>query len=478
MSTPRISATELARLLNSADQPIYVLDDDLTIVFINRACQEWLGTSAEGLLGRRCAYHSALTVPGPDAMAAGLCPPPRAAAGETVVATVSRLAEDGTLIERQARFLPLVTAREDVLGVIALVDATDRPPLPAGGEVLGDAERYGEQSSEVTEADAIALHQHVRRYRQEAAVRYRADRLIGRGPNMQLARRQIALAAACRSSVLLVGPPGSGRQHLAAAIHYAANPPSEKGDASLLTVPFFRPLDCSLLGPDLLGAVIAAVAQAGVTGERAATGTLLFHRVDELLAEVQAELAGLLARRPPAARLIATATEPLAELVRHGKFRDDLAAALSTIVVRLPPLVERREDLPLLAQLFLEDCNAAGRRQIGGFTPTALDRLDAYSWPGNLDELAEVVAEAHRRASRLEIDFGDLPERLHWVARAAAQPRRPDEAIVLDEYLLHVERELIRRALTRTKGNKARAARLLGMTRPRLYRRMTQLGLE
>ena len=88
------------------------------------------------------------------------------------------------------------------------------------------------------------------------------------------------------------------------------------------------------------------------------------------------------------------------------------------------------------------------------------------------------MAEAHQRAAGPEIDVADLPERLHWAAQAAAQPRRAEETIVLDEYLGRVERELIRRALARAKGNKARAARLLGMTRPRLYRRMVQLGLE
>lgn len=85
---------------------------------------------------------------------------------------------------------------------------------------------------------------------------------------------------------------------------------------------------------------------------------------------------------------------------------------------------------------------------------------------------------AHRRASAAEIGVDDLPEQLHLAAQAAAYPRRPEETIVLDEFLGRVERELIRRALARAKGNKAKAARLLGLTRPRLYRRMVQLGLE
>jgi transcriptional regulator of acetoin/glycerol metabolism len=464
MPLQRINATELARLLNSAAQPIYVLDDELTVVFLNRACREWLGATAEGLPGRRCAYHSSPTVAGPDAVAAGLCPPPQVSSGQSVVANVSYRAEDGRLIERRARFLPLGIGPDSVLGIIALVDAADQPPADADDHRMADS----------AEAGPIALHGHISRFRQEAAARYRADRLIGNGPAMRLARRQVELAVGSRCSVLLVGPPGSGRQHLAAAIHYGSNAALSGASAAGPLIP----LDCSLLGADLLDSTIAALARVNARGESPGQCTLLLNRVDELSADVQTELAIILGRRPPALRLLATAAQPLAELARRKKFRDDLAAMLSTIVVELPPLVQRRDDLPLLAQLFLEEANATGLRQIGGFSAAALDRLDAYAWPGNLDELAEVVAQSHRRAAGPEIGVEDLPEKLHLAAQAAAHPRRTEETIVLDEYLARVERELIRRALARAKGNKARAARLLGMTRPRLYRRMVQLGLE
>lgn len=460
MPPQRVHTAALARLLNSAKQPIYVLDEELTIVFLNRACQEWLG-AGELLLGRRCAYHSSPASEPLDAAAAGLCPPPEVLDGKAVAAAVSRV-EDGTLIERRASFLPLGDA-ESLLGVLVVVDAEDQPRASSGGETPADSK----------EAGSIALHEHIRRFRQEAAARYRADRLIGDGAVMRLARRQVELAASSRSSVLVVGPPGSGRQYLAAAIHYGVKPAS-----SAPTTATFMPLDCSVLGADLLEAVVAAMARAKLLDEPTAPGTLLFHRVDELSVDLQVELAAFFVRRPPAWRLIATATEPLIELARRGKFRDDLAAALSTIVIELPPLAQRRDDLPLLAQLFLEELNAGGRRQIGGFTPAALDLMDGYSWPGNLDELAEAVAEAHQRAAGREIDVSDLPDRLQLSGQTAAHPRRTDETIVLNEYLGRVERELIRRALARAKGNKARAARLLGMTRPRLYRRMLQLGLE
>jgi len=464
MSSQRVNTTELVKLLNLAGRPIYVLDEDLTVVFINRACRDWLGAAAEGLLGLCCAYHSSPAVVGADAVAAGLCPPPRVLSGECVTATVSLATKDETLVERRARFLPLGFDGEDVLGIVVVLDATNQ----------SSADRGNSCGTGTNEPGPIALHEHLRRFRREAVARYRANRLVGQGPIMQLARRQVELAAAGQANVLLVGPPGSGRQHLAAAIHYGANlstPNSES--AGPLT-----PLDCSLLGVDLLDAVVAAVAREAILDEPAIPSSLLLHRVDEVPVDVQVQLMEFFARRPPRHRLMASASEPLNDLARRGKFNAGLAALLSTIMIELPPLAERREDLPLLAQLFLEECNAVGTRQIGGFSQTALDRLDAYSWPGNLDELAQVVAQSHQRTAGPEISPEDLPQKIHLATQAAAQPRRVEETINLDEYLGRIERELIRRALARAKGNKARAARWLGLTRPRLYRRMVQLGLE
>ena len=437
MSSPRTRSLELAKLFNAAKQPIYVLDEELTVVFLNRACEDWLA-APESLVGRRCAYHSSLTVTGLDAVAASLCPPPEVLAGEIAVATVSRVDESGRPSVRSARFVPLGIKAECLLGVLAVLDTVDQPPALSQRDAAG----------ELQEAEPNVLHEHVRRFRQEAAARYRADRLIGDGPAMRLARRQVELATVGGASVLLVGPPGSGRRHLAAAIHYGASPPSPER----LAAPTLVPLDCSLLGPDLLEEVAGAVARGRLLDEKTVPGTLLLHRVDEISSDLQVELAGLFVRRPLNWRLMATAAGPLAELARRGKFREDLAAALSTIVIELPSLARRREDLPLLAQLFLEDLNATGHRQIGGFSAAALDLLDGYAWPGNLDELAEVVAESHRRAAGREIDVADLPERLRLASQAAAHPHRPEETIVLNEYLGRVERELIRRALPGRRG--------------------------
>ncbi|MEN6451878.1 MAG: sigma 54-interacting transcriptional regulator [Thermoguttaceae bacterium] len=464
MSAPRISFAALGRLFNLAEQPIYVLDGELTIVFLNQACRDWIGDPADGLFGQRCAYHSR-TDAGGDGFAAALCPPPAVLSGETAVGTVAPPGVDGATTERRTLFTPVPSGDGSLLAIVAVVDFDDMDASAADPRWL--AHRAGIEVA-ADPVDTAVLHDRIRRFRQEAALRYGADRLIGEGPAMRLARQQVALAASSRCGVLLVGPPGSGRQHLAAAIHYAS---AQSSNAAAV----YLPLDCALLAGDLLEAVGEIVARPAVRDQ---PGTLLLHRIDELPAEVQVQLHDLLTRRPSAWRLVATASEPLGELARRGKFRDDLASLLSTVTIQLPSLADRREDLPLLAQLFVEDANAAGAKQLAGVSAAALERLDAYAWPGNLDELAQVVAEAHGRAAGPKIEAADLPDRLLLAAQAAAHPRRVDETIVLDEYLGHVERELIRRALARSKGNKARAARLLGVTRPRLYRRMVQLGLE
>src|SRR5262249_17443143 len=153
------------------------------------------------------------------------------------------------------------------------------------------------------------------------------------------------------------------------------------------------------------------------------------------------------------------------------------ARRLSTLVIELPPLVQRRDDIPLLAQMFLEELNAAGGKQLRGFAADAMDRLTLYDWPGQIDELSAMVRQAFSQAEGYEITSADLPKQLRLAAEAARHPRPVVESIDLEKFMTQVEAELIERALRQAKQNKSQAARLLGMTRPRLYRRMVQLGL-
>ncbi len=457
MARPRLGAADLVHVLDAMARPLYVLDDEGRIVFCNQACLDWLGLEAAAVQGVRCRYQPPATE-GSEAVAAGLCPPPPVFAGQEMHAPIASLGTDGQLSRRRAHFLPL-EGQDGLAGILAVVEA----------EIAADESGSAAAESPAAPAEcaeALALHEQLRTLRQQLGRRYALDRLVGTSAAMVQVRAQVELAASSTARVLLVGPPGSGRQHLASTIHYAQG--LESG--SLI------PLACALLDPELIGATLAALARQGPRSS-ASPGTLLLNDADQLPLEVQREVAAALASRAFPLRVMATARQPLLSLARQGQYREDLAALLSTLVIELPPLSQRREDIPLLAQFFVEEANRQGEKQVLGFSPEALDMLASYAWPGNVDELIEVVRFAHRQCQSPQIGVRDLPPKLHEAASAALHPPRKEENIVLDEFLLRIERELLRRAMARAKGNKAKAARLLGITRPRLYRRLLQLGL-
>jgi len=454
MARGRTDAKELARLLDAVAQPVYVLDEEQAIAFCNQACLDWLGCTAEAIHGQRCVY-------GPSAegakepVAAGLCPPPGALRGQEMEGVVGATLADGRLTRRRARFVPLRGEGELSPALMVLVDSAEWTE-PDG------------QPSPACPSEAAQLHERLRRFRHQRAGQYRLDRFVGDSPAIRRVRSQIELAAGSRASVVIIGPPGSGRQHAAQTIHYAA---------AESTGPLV-PLACTVLAADLIASTLAAIASQRFPQEVSGHGTLLLNDVDQLAPESQAEVARVLAGKRFPLRVVATAREGLIDLARQDKYREDLASALSTLVIRLPSLAERRADIPHLAQLFVEEANVRSGKQIAGLSAEALDRLDAYPWPGNVDELSRVIDEAHRAAEGVEIVVGDLPQPIHLAHAAAVHPRRPEETIVLEHFLARIERELLVRALERAKGNKTKAAKLLGMTRPRLYRRLVQFGLE
>jgi DNA-binding NtrC family response regulator len=213
------------------------------------------------------------------------------------------------------------------------------------------------------------------------------------------------------------------------------------------------------------------------------TSTILLLEVDRLSTTLQSWLLSELIQPQAGVRIVATmATDAERsqsgdELAQAATIDSALLAELSTITIDLPPLAERLEDLPLLAQFFLEAANRDAAKQVGSLRPETLDLLALYSWPRELDELRSVVAQAHAACTTHEIIPTDLPAVIHHAAKAAALPRRFVEKIVLEDLLADIEREIIHRAMTQAGGNKSAAADLLGMTRPRLYRRLVQLGL-
>ena len=272
------------------------------------------------------------------------------------------------------------------------------------------------------------------------------------------------------------------------------------------------PIDCEALPPEVLERELFGVSrQAAERSDRRPDSgpdappvpsrrspgegaTLLIGDILALPRDLQARLAGSL---DGGVRLIATTAGDPEAALKDESLRRELYYAITVLVIRLDPLRRRRHDLPLLAQHLLERANQRVGSLCGGFTPRAAAALEAYDWPGNVRELARVIDVAHghsqdrvRRQSSGEpkdrpagaggtalVDIDDLPASIRGNLGAAFVPPPPAAAKPLDELLTEIERRLIETALTRARQNKSRAAELLGISRPRLYRRIKELCL-
>lgn len=461
---PRGAYKELGRLFDALVDPIYIVDDRRRITYANPACASWLGTALEELVGRECRYRSDVDSQSDPLTAAAdaLCPPPEAMAGRSVVGQVAVPKGSASAAEpatRTVHFLPLGASAGDATAVLAW--------FPADDLVAAERADFERRTSEAQRLHALAA-----KVRRESAARYSLGKLLGDSPAMRRVRSQITVAAACSAPVSIVGASGSGRTHAARTIHSLRF----AGDEAKQSRAVLTPLDAPNVGRESLQDSIRTLVRTGQAS--GVVGTLLVTNVDRLSLDAQAELTGLMRLVELPLRIITTSCVSLSALARGERFRADLAEQLSTLLIEIPPLVARPEDIPLLAQSFLEECNLAESRQLGGFTPEALDRLVAHAWAGEARELYEIVAQACASAEGPLVGVESLPRRLALAADAVRYAAADDEAIVYDDFLAGIEKQLIQRAMQRARGNKTMAAKLLGLPRPRLYRRMVQLGLE
>ena len=314
------------------------------------------------------------------------------------------------------------------------------------------------------------------------------ESLIGTGPAHQRLLEQVRLAGASTAPVLILGEPGTGKRLVARAIHQAGKPP----DQAVVTV------DCEALPAEVLERELFATSPpSGPTDESQPAGpassrprlaqadgaSLVIGEVLALPRDLQARLAEALDGR---VRVIATSTGDPEAAVKSERLRPELYYRMTVLVLPLLPLRERRDDLLLLAQHLLERANQRTGSRCGGFSPQAAAAIQAYDWPGNVGELARVIDAAHGLARARPqgedgipwIEVGDLPSSIRghlgaaYLPPVAAQPVKP-----LDELLTEIERRLIETALSKSRQNKSRAAELLGISRPRLYRRIKELNL-
>ncbi len=325
--------------------------------------------------------------------------------------------------------------------------------------------------------------------RSQLEKRYRFEGLVGRSPLMRELFALLETVAASASTVLVQGETGTGKELAARAIHH--NSPRRRHR--------FVALNCSAVPETLLEAELFGHARGAFTGaiatrqgklETAHLGTLFLDEIGTMSGGLQAKLLRVLQERELErlgdtrtikidVRIIAATNADLVQLVSDGRFREDLFYRLNVIPILLPPLRDRREDIPLLVQHFVHQLTGqqVPPRKIA-VTQEAMRRMMGYAWPGNIRQLENAVERALALGGdRTQIDVSDLPPELQN-APAGAQPARallPEGGLDLPAYIADTERQLIRQALSETDGNKQQAARLLGLKRTTLVEKTRRL---
>jgi transcriptional regulator with PAS, ATPase and Fis domain len=392
----------------------------------------------------------------------------------------------------------------DLLSNKAGTFVVSRIPLrDEGGQVIGALGIVLFDHPETTLQPLIqkfaALHRDLDDVRRELAsqrrTKYTLASFVGTSPAAVEVKRQARRAATSSSPVLLLGETGTGKELLAQAIHAA----SPRANGPMVSVNIAAVPD-TLLEAEFFGVAPGAYTGADKKGREgkfklADGGTLFLDEIGDMppslqpkllraLQEGEIELLGSNKVIPFDARVIAATSRDLAGLVREGKFREDLYYRLNVLPIRVPPLRERRDDIPALVEVLAEDIamrNGSGPLELSA---DAMDMLAAQPWRGNTRELRNVLEQAAMRSDTPRIELADLEEVLReagiqrvpsvWPAaqRGHPAPAAPDLLRPLGEQVAALERQAIQAALAATGGNKVAASKLLGISRAKLYERL------
>jgi DNA-binding NtrC family response regulator len=320
--------------------------------------------------------------------------------------------------------------------------------------------------------------------REQLGFRYKFDNIVGRSPAMQEVFGTITRVAATRGTVLLAGESGVGKDLIARAIHYHS-PRRDK--------PFVK-INCTALPENLMESELFGYEKGAFTGavtskpgkfEQADTGTVMLDEIGDVPPAVQVKLLRVLQERELErlgsnktkhidVRVIAATNVDLRQALENGTFREDLYYRLNVLPINIPPLRQRKEDIPFLAEHFVEKLSRELARPCG-LSQSGIDRLLEWDWPGNVRELENVIERSIVLCSGSDLKSADI--RIDTTRQKAEQQAISGflpTGMNLDQY----EQSIIREALHRAGGNKSQAARLLGISRNALRYRLSQMGME
>jgi two-component system response regulator AtoC len=329
--------------------------------------------------------------------------------------------------------------------------------------------------------------------RAQLDARYRFEGIVGKSRAMARLFQLLETVAATASTILISGETGTGKEVVARAIHQSSPRRMHR----------FVALNCSAIPETLLEAELFGHVRGAFTGavgnrqgrlEQAHKGTLFLDEVGTMSQGLQMKLLRVLQEREfervgdshtikVDVRVIAATNSDLGKLVADGQFREDLFYRLNVIPVELPPLRDRKEDIPLLVQHFLEKFNAESDppRPLAAMltvSQEAMRRLMSYPWPGNVRQLENAIERATAfTVGRSQIDANDLPPELQHAEEPALSSTvsLPEDGMDLDRFVASIERDLIQRSLERTGGNKGQAAKLLNLKRTTLVEKIKRL---
>ena len=327
------------------------------------------------------------------------------------------------------------------------------------------------------------LHDENLELRKELQDRHRIVHMIGKSKKMQDLCDLVERVAASEANVLIQGENGTGKELIANALHHG----SKRGGG-----PFIK-INCAAIPKDLIESELFGYRRGAFTGammdkdgllETAEGGSLLFDEIGEMPAYLQTKLLRVLQEReyrPIGSdrvvhvdfRLICATNIDLDAALRDGKLREDLYFRINTITLRVPPLRERTEDIPLLCDFFLEKFSQRYQKTVKTLTPAVYHLLIRNRWPGNVRELENVIERAVLVAEGSEIDTGDLPESMR-----EETPPASDFVVPPHRTLAEIEKMAIVQTLHRTNWNKQEAAAILGLYRPTLYSKMRKHDIQ
>jgi two-component system response regulator AtoC len=366
----------------------------------------------------------------------------------------------------------IITAYASISTAIAAMkegayDYIEKPFCPERAELL--IEKLAEHQKLVEENLSLRLR---------LEDHYRFENIIAKSSKMQRVIEVIKIVAKSNATVLITGESGTGKELVARAIHSQSH---RRGKP-------FVAVSCAALPESLLeselfghekGSFTGAYAQKKGRFEFASGGTLFLDEVGEMSANIQVHLLRVLEEKEFTrvggnqpikvdVRVVSATNKDLKKAVASGEFREDLYYRLNVVTIELPPLRERKEDIPLLAQHFLNDFALENQKRITGFSPEATESLLAYDWPGNVRELENAIERAVILAKDSVITVAELPQENMSLGRSDS----------VGKNLKEMEKSHIMDVITGTGGNYSEAARILGITRMTLYNKVKEYGLN